>query len=82
MGGVPSVIELSDEGIQKEVSAVCSIWEVEQEVDDRTLAVMLKGQELRPQGAEQDGQKQGSGRGREVFLRTRHLQSLASMAPR
>lgn len=52
VGGVPSVTELSDEGMQKEVSGVCSIWEVEQEVDDRMLAVMLKGQELRPQGAE------------------------------
>lgn len=52
MGGVPSVTELSDEGMQKEVSGVCSIWEVEQEVDDRMLVVMLKGQELRPQGAE------------------------------
>ena len=49
--GVPSIIELSDEGMQEEVSRFCSIWEAEQEIK-RVLAVMLKGQELRPQGAE------------------------------
>lgn len=67
-------------GLQEEVSRLLFTWEDEQEVN-RMLAVMLKGQELRPLGAEYSNQKQGSERGRAVILKTRDLQRLASIAP-
>jgi len=51
VGGVPSATELADEGMQEEVSELCSIWEAEQEIA-WVLAVILKGQELGPQHAE------------------------------